>query len=116
MINLLVFGSLRKTSTKGYNFNRFGFNTQKYIKNVILNGYEMYNLGSYPAICEGDGKIKCELHEVNTTAFQKILIMENGAGYTEKQIKLEDGTVASIFTMEKEKIKNYPRIKSGDWI
>ena len=114
MKHVLVFGSLRQKSKRGYNFNRFG--GQAYVKDVTLNGFEMYDLGAYPTICEGNGQIKCELHTVEDAPFERIQRMEAGAGYTEKTIQV-DGVQASIFVWDKKTIERYgvPRVESGDW-
>lgn len=113
---LLVFGSLRKNSKRGFNFNRFG--GQEYVKDVVLNGFDMYDLGPYPAICEGKGQIKCEMHNVSDTAFAMIRMMERGAGYSEKVIEI-DGEKATIFTMTPESMEMYgikgKPMKVGDW-
>ena len=115
---LLVFGSLRKNSKRGYNYDRFGKGSQKYIKDVELNDFEMYNLGSYPAICKGKGKIKCELHEVEDTAAHSIERMEIGSGYDGMTIKtqLEDKIIdATIYTWPKERLTRFPKVESGNW-
>jgi len=116
MPKMLVFGSLRKNSSRGYNYDRFGEGSQKYIKDVELDGFEMYDLGAYPTIVEGIGKIKTELHEVTDYAFTRIKSMEAGAGYSEKTITLNDET-ATIFYMPKEQLSHYnaPKVESGDW-
>lgn len=112
--NMLVFGSLREHSKRGYNFNRFG--GQKFVKAVTLNGFEMYSLGGYPTICDGDGTIQAELHIVEDSPFQSIQRMEKGAGYVEKIVNV-DGVEATIFVWNKNKIEQYelPRVESGDW-
>lgn len=111
---LLVFGSLRKNSDRGFNHNRFG--GQTYIKDVILDGFEMYSLGPYPAICKGQGKIKCELHSVTDPAFECILEMESGAGYDRLDLPVED-KIATIFVMNSKILKSarLQRVQDGDW-
>lgn len=113
---MLSFGSLRKTNgEKGYNFDRFGKGTQKYIKDVVLNGWEMRDLTYYPAICKGAGTIKCELQEVEDAAFSRIQSMEKGAGYSETELDV-DGVKATIFFMDAKRLQHYPIVESGDWI
>lgn len=114
MKHILVFGSLRQKSKRGYNFNRFG--GQAFVKPVTLEGYEMYDLGAYPTICEGNGTIQCELHTVEDAPFKNIQRMEAGAGYAEKTVMV-DGIEATIFVWDKAKIQRYgiPRVESGDW-
>lgn len=112
--HILVFGSLREKSKRGYNFNRFG--GQEFVKPVTLNGFEMYDLGAYPTICEGEGSIQCELHTVEPDAFKNIQRMEKGAGYEEKTVDV-DGVQATIFVWDKKQIERYglKRVDSGDW-
>ncbi len=112
---ILVFGSLRQNSKRGYNFNRFG--GQTYIKDFELPCFKMYDLKYYPAICLTDDKndkIKCELHSIEDEAFKCVQRMEAGAGY--KELKISDGNKeCSIFCMDKDQLKDYPEVKNGDW-
>lgn len=117
-IYLLVFGSLRATSPKGYNYERFGPGTQKHLKTFHLDGYEMYSLGPYPAVCEGEGVITVELHEVTELAARAIDMMEIGAGYTATPVKLVyAGEVIHpiIYTQPKESLRYRTRVVNGDW-
>jgi gamma-glutamylcyclotransferase (GGCT)/AIG2-like uncharacterized protein YtfP len=111
---MLFFGSLRKNSKRGYNFDRFGKGSQKYIKDIELSGYEMYSLTYYPAICKGNGKVKFELHKVDNHAAEMINGMELGAGYTPVKINV-DNIEATFYMMDKEKLKGREKVESGDW-
>lgn len=117
---MLFFGSLRKNSKRGYNFDRFGTGSQKYLGDYSLEGFEMYDVGAYPTICEGDGNIKVELHEVTDYAAQRIEMMEQGAGYTSKTMQVQHGgklVEAVIYFWNKDKIeaRGLKRFESGDW-
>jgi gamma-glutamylcyclotransferase (GGCT)/AIG2-like uncharacterized protein YtfP len=114
MKHILVFGSLRKHSKRGYNHNRCG--EQQFIKQIKLQGFELYDLGDYPTICEGNGEITAELHGVDETTFARIGRMESGAGYQEKIVNI-DGVDATIYVWNKAQIEKYklPRIENGDW-
>ena len=116
---MLFFGSLRKNSSKGYNFDRFGVGSQEYIKDIELDNFTMFSLGAYPAICRGVGRIKCELHKVGLLASQYIDRMEIGAGYKPIKIRIDDivsdGTYATLYTMDKKALTGYPKVESGDW-
>lgn len=112
----LMYGSLRRYSKRGYNFNRFSnYGEQIYIKDLTLNGFEMYDLGAYPAICKGNGKIKTELHSVTDEVYMMISYMETNAGYQESFVDLGDGIIASLFTMRKENLVKMKKVNSGDW-
>ena len=115
----LFYGSLRakpEGAKQFYNFGRFGKGTQVYINTLTLEGYELYDLGPYPAVCEGEGSIVVELHRVDSLAFSLIGRMEKGAGYFEKKVKVDDAE-ASIYLMLKEDLiyGGAKRIITGDW-
>ena len=112
--HILVFGSLRKNSKRGYNFGRCG--EQTFIKPLKLQGFEMYSLSAFPTICEGNGEITCELHSVDETTFARIGRMESGAGYKEKIVNI-DGVDATIYVWDKAQIERceLPKVKNGDW-
>lgn len=112
---LIVYGSLRKYSKKGYNFDRFGVASQTFLRNIILDGFELYDTGfGYPAVCKGDGFVRAELHTVTDKAFEQIKKMELNSSY--KEIKFDKSlTNASLFVMDKNKLTNCKKIDSGNW-
>ena len=111
---ILVFGSLRLKSNRGFNYGRCG--QQVFIKQIKLQGFELYDLGSYPTVCAGEGTITAELHGVDETTFLRIKNMENSAGYQERLINI-DGIDATIFVWEKKDIikLKLDKVESGDW-
>jgi gamma-glutamylcyclotransferase (GGCT)/AIG2-like uncharacterized protein YtfP len=114
MKHILVFGSLRKNSKRGYNFDRCG--KQVFIKQIKLQGFELYDWGAFPTVCEGIGEITAELHSVDETTFARIERMELGAGYQERLINI-DGIDATIFVWAKKDIikLKLDKVESGDW-
>ena len=108
---LLVYGSLKRN---GFNYNRFS--GQNYIKDVLLEGFDMYDLGSYPAVCKGNGIIKCELHSIEEKSFKQIQNMEKWAGYEELTFPVKGITKeVSVFIMPKENLVNCKKIECGNW-
>lgn len=119
---IVVYGTLRKFGDRGktYNFDRFGKNSQKFIKRFNLPGFNLYNLGYFPCVAESVNPtgISVELHEINGEIFELIQSMEAGAGYDEKIIKVEnDGNEieATIFCMPEARAAKFKKIESGDW-
>lgn len=110
MQRILVYGSLRKEE---YNYNRildyFGVASIRVVEeNKVVEGFEMFNLGPYPAIYPNpDKKIICDLIEVTEEVDEFIYDMEIGAGY--EQIKLNDGVIYIYYQ------KPHGEIISGDW-
>lgn len=121
MINLLVYGTLRKgigvnnatinnKNNLFYNYERFG--PQKHIKTFYLNGFDMYNLGGYPCVIQGMGRITVEQHQVEDDIFKSIENMEICAGYKTEIIA---GCKLFIYKDTKEVKKYCSLITSGDW-
>jgi gamma-glutamylcyclotransferase (GGCT)/AIG2-like uncharacterized protein YtfP len=106
----LFYGSLKK---REFNFDRFGAGTQKFIKTVELDGYDLYDLKYYPGLTKGKGRVTFELHEVDDRAFDSISRMEAGAGYSLGEEKV-DGKEAAVFFYEGD-LSEYKKIESGNW-
>lgn len=110
-MKIVVYGSLRKGA---YNYNRMKmFGDIEYIKTTTLEGWDLYSLGPYPGIKQGNGTIVVDLLEVDNTVYNYILAMEQGAGYKEETVIIED---------EDYKIYVYQgnvwteAIPTGDWL
>lgn len=114
---LICYGSLKRGE---FNYKRFP--GQKYLKSIELNGYELFNLGSYPAASEGDGKIQVQIHEISESSAREIEGMEASAGYYPKLLSIEiDGQKieAPIYLWKKSEIIKYglkdKKIINGNW-
>lgn len=116
MKKALFYGSLRKTSKRGFNFNKFG--GQTYLETLTIAGYDMFDLDYYPAICEGRGSIVYELHDVTDESFENIRRMELGAGYSEVSVLVHPEVAAALFVYPKAKLISRRCVKiinNGDW-
>lgn len=111
---ILTYGSLRKNE---YNFDRFkaiygpNFN---YLSSIIIKGYDLYDLGSYPGIKESENPnkdLQVDIMECGDDCYNSIKRMELGAGYTTKNIEI-DGEDHTIYIYQ-----GNPRklVESGDW-
>lgn len=114
MYKIIAYGSLRLNQ---YNFNRikglFGANSIFLIDAITLNGYQMHDLGYYPAVTPNPNKsITAEVLLVSDKAFDFIDRMEQGAGYIPIQINTHNHKNTTLFIMNS---CNAPVIPSGDW-
>ena len=115
---ILAFGTLKKNCPSKRNWNWQRFAGQSYVKDYELNNYDIYSLGPYPAICPGDGKVKCELQTVTDEAFTSINYMELGAGYTPVEVEVEiEGKKekATVYTWPREKLVGKYEKLDGNW-
>lgn len=107
--HLAVYGSLRKGE---YNNKYFDL---KYVKTTKISGFKLYSLGSYPAITVGDenDSLTVDIMRCNKKTLDSIDRMEFGAGYTEKEIVIDEISM-KIYIMNKDLSHRY-LVKHGDW-
>ena len=109
------YGSLRKGF---YNYDRFKLDKNaKFIEAIELQGYAMYDLGSYPAIKktnEDSDNVYLEIYEIKDNYISDMIDrMELGAGYTAKDISIK-GDKVRIYVMAHIP-QTYDKIKNGIW-
>jgi len=116
-IKIFVYGTLRKGQCRNSILSRCEF-----IGLGILYHFLMYDLGEYPAIIPGNGKVKGELYIVNKEILKKLDYIE-GVPFLFKREKV------SIILLNSEyyqleayayvycnEIQKKPLIEHGDWI
>ena len=82
---LFVYGTLMSTNRS----NRAYLDDAEYLGKFTLNGYELYDLGSYPGIVEGNDKVKGELYAVSIDKLDDIDRYEGeGFLYTRKMVQI----------------------------
>ncbi len=92
--------------------------SSRFIKDgETLPQYELYNLGSFPALAEGGGvSVKGEIYEVSPKDLKLIDALEGHPDWYERRpLELKDGTKVETYIMPKHNVKDYPIIDSGDW-
>ena len=119
MHKVAVYGSLRK-----------GMGNHVLLKHVdthrsgIINGYEMYSCGGFPAIVQSDhGYVKVEVYEVDDKTLQRLDALE---GYTggyngfydraEERVVYEDGEVDDVLVYYMHNPPSDIQVESGDWV
>ena len=110
------YGSLRQNH---YNYDRFkqafgdGFN---YVKTSSILGYNLFDLGSYPGLKvaeDKDTRVIIDVLEVSEECFNRIEMMEHGAGYS--TITVEDAETGDKYLAYLYEYPCTKLVKSGDW-
>lgn len=84
-VYLFVYGTLMSTNRS----NRAYLDDAEYLGKFTLDGYELYDLGSYPGIVEGTDKVKGELYAVSIDKLADIDRYEGeGYLYTRKMVQV----------------------------
>jgi len=110
---LFVYGSLRPGQ---YNFNRF--NKNGFIKvieeDVIVEGFAMYSLGSYPGIKrKEDSSIVCTLISLPEREADYIEDMEISAGYEKTTVDYKGESIPIYLYLDE--VYERDLVKEGDW-
>ena len=109
---LLVYGSLRKQEYNYYAFKSLFKDELQYINTGIINGYDMYSLGTFPAIIAGEGSIVVDLIKCSYECYNDILNMELNANYREETV-LYNKKMCKLFIYNDSNLAN--KIPEGDW-
>ena len=90
--------------------------SMRYLGTHDVPGYNLYDLGPYPAATVGTGILTIDLFEVDNDTFGRLNHMEVGAGYHRVSLKV-DGDDASMWLYRPSEIGRYERqIEPGDYI
>ena len=114
MVNIIVYGSLRKGLG-----NHLYLTNSDYIGTATLKGYKMYSLGWYPAIVPTRyaDEIEVECYTLSLHTFRQIHAMETGAGYKikEERVILENGEPFDGYVYYFKIKPNNHVVKGGKW-
>jgi len=86
-------------------------------KDHVLDGFDMFDLGSYPGILRGAGSIIVEIHVISREKYERIKRMELSSGYHEELVKVKGiRQKLPIFVRNDERDRTFKnRVLSGDW-
>ena len=125
LVRLFVYGSLRRAE---YNHARVNQWVPGEVLAHIADGYitdaALHNLGVYPALVAGGGRVIGEVYDVPQHLFNYINSMEVGAGYEGRPVQVligdqkpdEEGpSINALAYFYTGGVNPASRIPSGDW-
>ena len=111
-----VYGSLRK----GLGNHRV-LGDSKLIGKEWVPNYEMFSLGSFPGIRNGEGSIFVEVYKVDSDTLERLDMLEGYHSkdsvnnfYDKEEVSTKFGD-ALIYTLQGERYKRSPIVSSGNW-
>lgn len=109
-MRIIVYGSLRRKQG-----NSRWMTHAQWLGEHELEGYQIYNLGHYPAAILGEGTIHCEVYRINSSILAELdELKSNTKNYKRELIRTPYGS-AWIY-LYKHSVEDHPRIDSGDWL
>ncbi len=120
---IITYGTLRQGGTNHNYYLREELDknkkpNSKFLGEGKIKGFDLYDLGSYPAIIEGEGEVVAEIYEISEEMFKGIDYMEKSAYYNPEEI-IVNGIKGTIWFFKKETLKLYKnakKIEHGDYI
>lgn len=111
ILRVFVYGSL----LSGLRLNPC-LQTSKFISKDSISGYSLYDLGSFPGIVRGTGKVVGEVYEISLDVLKELdRVEQNGYLYIRSLIKTDGGKEVFVYEMNNEIFEMTTIIPSGDW-
>ncbi|GAA0340585.1 gamma-glutamylcyclotransferase [Morganella psychrotolerans] len=80
-----------------------------------LEGYDLYDLGHYPAVVPGTGKIECEVYRISSSILTELdELKKDGQDYRRELVSTPYGS-AWIYLYQRS-VDDLVRINCGDWL
>jgi gamma-glutamylcyclotransferase (GGCT)/AIG2-like uncharacterized protein YtfP len=109
-MRIIVYGSLRRKQG-----NSHWMTNAQWLGDHLLEGYELYNLGHYPAAVPGNGTIYCEVYRINSSIMTELdELKSNTKDYRRELIATPYGS-AWIYLYIRS-LNGVERISNGDWV
>lgn len=82
-----------------------------------VRGFELRDLGAFPAMIPGCGVVEGEIVEVDAAGLARLDRFEGHPSFYQRgEVELEGGEVAQAYMMTGERTAGRPIIASGDWL
>lgn len=109
-MRVIVYGSLRRNQG-----NSHWMTGAQWLGDHILDDYSLYDLGYYPAVVPGEGRVYCEVYRINSDILAELdELKHNGRDYQRRLVPTPYGSAwMYLYLLPTE---NLPQIKSGDWL
>jgi gamma-glutamylcyclotransferase (GGCT)/AIG2-like uncharacterized protein YtfP len=109
-----VYGSLKR----GF-YNHRLLEASTFMATGLVDGFEMFSLGSYPMVIPGNGKISVEVFEVDFPTFGQLDRLEGFPSFYGRQVVTVETPHCPIETWMyvgmPQQVKRCKRIRSGVW-
>ncbi|MCO7263387.1 gamma-glutamylcyclotransferase family protein [Dickeya zeae] len=109
-MRIIVYGSLRRKQG-----NSHWMTNAQWLGDHQLEGYELYDLGHYPAAVAGEGEIYCEVYRISSSILTELDELKRGGGAYQRELIATPYGSAWIYLYQRP-VTDLRRIVSGDWL
>ncbi|MDC9594332.1 gamma-glutamylcyclotransferase family protein [Xenorhabdus sp. IM139775] len=109
-MRVIVYGSLRRKQG-----NHHWMTDAQLLGGHRLEGYEIYDLGHYPAVVRGEGTIECEVYRITPSILTELDELKKYTQEYEREL-IETPYGKAWIYLYKLSVEGLQRITSGDWL
>lgn len=109
MHKVAVYGSLRQRMG-----NHRLLTTSKYLGTTVVDGWDLYDLGAFPAITPGELPLTVEVYEVDDVVFASLDRLEGYPSFYDRKLISTEYGDAWVYYFHSA--PNAPQVPSGDWV
>ncbi|MDI9223812.1 gamma-glutamylcyclotransferase [Pantoea sp. EA-12] len=109
-MRIIVYGSLRRKQG-----NSHWMTNAQWLGDHQIEGFDLYNLGHYPGVVEGAGKVCCEVYRIDASTLGELDALRTKNGEYKRQLIQTPYGTAWLYVYQRS-IAGRTRIASGDWL
>ncbi|PKH23141.1 gamma-glutamylcyclotransferase [Enterobacterales bacterium CwR94] len=109
-MRIIVYGSLRRKQG-----NSHWMTNAQWLGDHHIDGYELYDLGHYPGVIEGEGSVVCEVYRIDSTTLGELDALRTKGGEYKRHLVQTPYGSAWLYLYQRS-VTGRTRIRSGDWI
>jgi len=109
-MRIIVYGSLRRKQG-----NSHWMTNAQWLGEHVLTGYEMYDLGHYPAVIPGEGTIDCEVYRIDASILAELDELKSNAKDYQRELVSTPFGSAWLY-IYRYSVDGLKRIPHGNWL
>ncbi|ATZ10408.1 gamma-glutamylcyclotransferase family protein [Erwinia amylovora] len=109
-MRIIVYGSLRRKQG-----NSHWMTNAQWLGDHPIDGYALYNLGHYPGVVTGDGRVYCEVYRIDAATLGELDALRTKGGEYRRELVSTPYGSAWLYVYQRS-VLGKKRIESGDWL
>ncbi|MEG3110416.1 MULTISPECIES: gamma-glutamylcyclotransferase [Pantoea] len=109
-MRIIVYGSLRRKQG-----NSHWMTNAQWLGDYPIEGFELYSLGHYPGVIQGNGTVHCEVYRIDASTLGELDALRTKGGEYKRHLMQTPFGSAWLYVYQRS-VAGRQRITSGDWL
>lgn len=109
-MRIIVYGSLRRNQG-----NSHWMTNGQWLGDHVISGFELYDLGHYPAVIPGVGTVYCEVYRIDSSTLAELDALRTKSGEYKRALIATPYGGAWMYVYQRP-VEGLRQLKGGDWI